>query len=100
MAFIERCTEPESKGRHLGVLVRFVFWRPPELPTAKTPEVTVEACLGVLLTAQCASADRGECSRRHGPVATRSSSIPLVAILRRIGCGLTPDSNPPNTWAV
>ena len=54
MAFIERCTEPESKGRHLGVLVRFVFWRPPELPTAKTPEVTVEACLGVLLTAQCA----------------------------------------------
>jgi hypothetical protein len=57
MAFIERYTEPESKGRQLGVLVRFVFWRPPGLPTAKSPVVTVEACLGDLLTAQCASAE-------------------------------------------
>ena len=57
MAFIDRYMEPESKGRHLGAFVRFAFWRPTELPTAKTPVVGVEACFGVLLTAQFVSLD-------------------------------------------
>ena len=100
MVFIERYMAPESKGRHLGVFVRFAFWRPTEFPTAETPVVGPEACFGGLLTAPFPSPFWGECSRRHGPVATRSSPIPLVAILRGIGCGLTPDSSPPNTWAV
>ena len=57
MAFIDRYIEPESKGRHLGAFLRFAFWRPTELPTAKTPVVGVDACFGVLLTAQFASPD-------------------------------------------
>ena len=57
MAFIERYMEPESKGRHLGAFLRFAFWRPTELPTAKSPFVGVEACLAVLPTAQFASPD-------------------------------------------
>jgi len=57
MAFIDRYMEPESKGRHLGALLRFAFWRPTELPTAKTPVVGEETCFGALLTAQFASPD-------------------------------------------
>jgi hypothetical protein len=55
MAFIDRYMEPESKGRHLGAFVRFAFWRPMELPTAKTPPVGGEACFGALPTVQFGS---------------------------------------------